>query len=81
MEELVRYMRAVVLLQIQALQPSGASGGAVKLDILLSRAGFAHKEIAAMLGKTQAAVAKSISRAKAGKQDESDPTTDGASYE
>jgi DNA-directed RNA polymerase specialized sigma24 family protein len=50
-------------LQLQAL-----TGGAAyqKPEQLLERAGFAHKEIAEMLGKSPNAVTKTLIRAKAG---------------
>ena len=38
-----------------------------KPELLLSKAGFQHKEIADLLGKSQAAVAKTISRGRAAK--------------
>lgn len=63
MEELAKYLKALVLFQIQALlDPSEVA----KPEFLLSRAGFAHKEIADLLEKNPAAVAKAISRGKAG---------------
>jgi DNA-directed RNA polymerase specialized sigma24 family protein len=61
MEELVKYMRAMVVLQLQALPNDEASQ---KPELLLSRAGFTAREIADILGKNQAAVAKAIERAK-----------------
>jgi phage regulator Rha-like protein len=61
MEELVKYLRALVFLQVQTL-----SGGEAfqKPELLLSRAGLTSREIAEALGKNQAAVAKTIERAK-----------------
>lgn len=61
MEELVKYLKALVFLQVQAL-----SGGEAfnKPELLLSRAGLTAREIAEALGKNQAAVAKAIERAK-----------------
>jgi hypothetical protein len=61
MEEMVKYLKALTFLQLQ-----NVTGGAAyaKPEWLLERAGFSHKEIATMLGKTQAAVSKSISRAR-----------------
>ena len=64
MDELIKYMRALVLLQVHAPTPAGASAGP-KPEVLLARAGFPHKEIADLLGKSAGAVAKSVSRAKA----------------
>ena len=61
MEEMLKYLRALTFLQLQNI-----SGGAAyaKPEWLLERAGFSHKEIAEMLGKTHHAVSKTISRAR-----------------
>jgi DNA-directed RNA polymerase specialized sigma24 family protein len=61
MEELVKYLRALVFLQVQTL-----SGGEAfqKPELLLSRAGLTAREIGEALGKNPAAVAKAIERAK-----------------
>ena len=61
MDEMVKYLKALTFLQLQTV-----TGGAAyaKPELLLERAGFNHKEIADMLGKTHQAVSKSISRAK-----------------
>jgi DNA-directed RNA polymerase specialized sigma24 family protein len=69
MEEMVKYLKALTSLQLQAV-----TGGAAyaKPEWLLERAGFTHKEIAQMLGKTQHAVSKSISRAKLSARGESE---------
>jgi predicted transcriptional regulator len=61
MEELVKYMKALVMLQTRLIAESLP---AVKLEVILSAAGLSHREIAEMLGKSQAAVAKTISRSK-----------------
>jgi hypothetical protein len=61
MEELVKYLKALVFLQVQTL--SGGEGFQ-KPELLLSRAGLTAREIAEVLGKNQAAVAKAIVRAK-----------------
>jgi hypothetical protein len=61
-EELTKYMRALVFLQVHQLAGETAFSG--KPELLLSRAGFTAKEIAAVLGKKEAAVAKAIERAK-----------------
>jgi len=61
MEELVKYMKALVMLQARVIAESQP---AVKLEVVLSVAGLSHREIAEILGKTQAAVAKTISRSK-----------------
>jgi DNA-directed RNA polymerase specialized sigma24 family protein len=60
-EELVKYMRALTFLQLQAMTGNNSIG---KPEVLLSKAGFTHREIADLLGKTTGAVAKAISRAK-----------------
>jgi DNA-directed RNA polymerase specialized sigma24 family protein len=61
MDEMVKYLKALTFLQLQAV-----TGGSAyqKPELLLERAGFKHKEIADMLGKTAVAVAKTLSRAK-----------------
>lgn len=65
MEELIRFAKAQLLLQLQAVQIlADRNGAAFKPEVLLADAGFAHKDIAAMLGKSQMAVSKAISRAK-----------------
>jgi DNA-directed RNA polymerase specialized sigma24 family protein len=61
MEELVKYVKALVFLQAQSLNANEAP---VKPELLLSRAGLKNAEIALILDKTEAAVAKSIQRAK-----------------
>lgn len=61
MDELVKYMKALVFLQLQAVTGSNAVG---KPELLLSQAGFSHREIADMLGKKPPAVAKALSRAR-----------------
>jgi hypothetical protein len=62
MEEFVRYLRALVYLQSQAIR---SEEGAVKTEVLLAKAGLPYKEIAEILGKSEMAVAKTVSRAKA----------------
>ena len=63
MEETVKYLRALTFLQLQSLT-DGTSFS--KLEVLLERAGFTIKEIADLLNKSEAAVAKSLQRARAG---------------
>lgn len=58
--EVVKYLRALLLLQIQALTNGDE---VVKPELLLSRAGLGTREIAELLGKNAAAVAKAIQRA------------------
>lgn len=73
MEELVRYMKAMVMLQVRVaeLLADKEDGVSVRPELLLAEAGFGAREIAGMLGKSQAAVAKSISRARSARRSES----------
>lgn len=58
-------MRAMVLLQLHAAQVlSIQSGATFKPEVVLGDAGFNARDIASMLGKSPAAVAKAISRAR-----------------
>jgi len=61
--ELVKYTRALLLLQVQALNKTEDP---VKPEILLARSGLAAREIADLLGKNSAAVTKAIQRAGKG---------------
>lgn len=61
MEELIRYTKALVFLQLQQATGVDVFG---KPELLLARAGFPHREIAELLGKSPAAVAKAISRSR-----------------
>jgi DNA-directed RNA polymerase specialized sigma24 family protein len=61
MEEVVKYLKALVALQAQAMSPEES---VAKPEILLSRAGLKAGEIAELLGKKTTAVAKTLSRAK-----------------
>jgi DNA-directed RNA polymerase specialized sigma24 family protein len=63
MKELLRYTKALLVLQIAALSTSDEQA---RPEILLARAGLPVGEIAKLLGKNPAAVAKAIQRA--GKQ-------------
>lgn len=61
MEEVVKYLKALVFLQAQALaEPEQRQ----KSELLLAKAGLKYAEIAELLGKTEAAVSKAVSRAK-----------------
>jgi hypothetical protein len=62
-EVLLPYLKALVLLQLEALRDQEIDA---KPELLLHRAGIGMPEIAEMVGKTYAAVAKSINRAKGG---------------
>ena len=72
MEELIRYARAMLLLQLKQVEmpASGGKAPVIRAELLLADAGFAAREIADLLGKNYAAVAKAVSRARAtrGKQ-------------
>ncbi len=61
MEELLKYMKALVYIQAQQIRSEDA---AVKAEVLLAQAGLSYKEIAAMLNKKEAAVAKAVNRAQ-----------------
>ena len=67
MQELVRYARALLLLQLKQVDMAAQAGKgpAVRPEPLLADAGFGAREIADLLGKNYAAVAKAISRARA----------------
>lgn len=62
-DELVKYTRALVLLQVRSLNKTDDP---VKPEILLARAGLGAREIAELLGKNSAAVAKALHRAGKG---------------
>ncbi len=58
--ELLKCTKALLLLQLQgAARPEDR----LKPEIVLARAGFSAREIAALVGKNPAAVVKSIQRA------------------
>jgi hypothetical protein len=61
MEELLMYIKAMVYLQAQCLPDIEQKA---KPEVLLARAGLKYAEIALILGKSEAAISKSISRAK-----------------
>jgi DNA-directed RNA polymerase specialized sigma24 family protein len=66
MQELVRYARALLILQLKQLELAAESGTGptIRSELLLADAGFGTKEIANILGKNYAAVAKAVSRAR-----------------
>lgn len=66
MDGLEKYLKALVFLQVNQ-QTGGAAG---KPEFLLHKAGLRAKEIAEILGKKEAAVAKAISRARADSEKE-----------
>ena len=61
MDELLRYMRALVLLSLNDIKEEEERQGP---DVVLSRAGFTNPEIAQLLGRTAAAVQKAIERSR-----------------
>jgi DNA-directed RNA polymerase specialized sigma24 family protein len=62
--ELVKYLRALLLLQLQGLTKTEDP---VKPEVLLSRAGLNPREIAELLGKNLSGVVKAIQRAGKGR--------------
>jgi DNA-directed RNA polymerase specialized sigma24 family protein len=58
--DLVRYTKALVAIQIQAMSKNEDP---IKPEILMARAGLPAKEIAELLGKSPDAVKKTIQRA------------------
>ena len=65
MEEMIKYLRALVFLELEKQTGSAFA----KPELLLEKSGFAHKEIAEILGKKIGAVSKTISRAKKSQND------------
>jgi hypothetical protein len=65
MDELIKYVRALVYLQAQSMVVEGSTAQA---DFLLSKAGLSHREIGEILGRTEQAIAKSVSRARAARK-------------
>jgi DNA-directed RNA polymerase specialized sigma24 family protein len=61
--ELVKYTKALLLLQLQGLSKTDDPE---KPELLLARAGLSAREIAELLGKKSGAVAKAIQRAGKG---------------
>jgi DNA-directed RNA polymerase specialized sigma24 family protein len=61
MEELLKYTKAMVALQLQLLADSTER---TKPELLLANAGFSHKEAAELLGKNAKAVQKTVERAR-----------------
>lgn len=61
MDEVAKYMKALVHLQIASMYPVDPP---LKPELVLRNAGFSNPEIADFLGKKTDAVAKAISRAK-----------------
>jgi DNA-directed RNA polymerase specialized sigma24 family protein len=61
--ELVKYAKALLLLQLQGL---AKTDDPVKPELLLARSGFNPRQIGELLGKNSGAVAKAIQRAGKG---------------
>ncbi len=61
--ELVKYTRALLLLQVQGLDKTDEP---IKPEVLMARAGLSARENAELLGKNSGAVAKAIQRAGKG---------------
>ena len=61
--ELVKYTKALLLLQVQGLNKTDEP---IKPEVLMARAGLSAREIAELLGKNSGAVAKAIQRAGKG---------------
>jgi hypothetical protein len=80
MEEMVKYLRAMVQLQLLEAQAIGEREGRVpKFELLLADAGFSNAQVAEMLGKTVGAAAKAISRGRAARRglaDVAEPQTE-----
>ena len=68
-EEFIKYLKASVSLQAQIV---ASLEGAVKPEILLGWAGLTHKEISSLVGKSQPAVSKIISRSNLSRKDKDD---------
>jgi DNA-directed RNA polymerase specialized sigma24 family protein len=61
MEEVVKYLKALLALQVRVFSEAQP---AIKVEVLLNRVGLTHAEIAEVTGKKTAAVAKTISRSR-----------------
>ncbi|HXN00213.1 MAG TPA: hypothetical protein VN982_17250 [Candidatus Dormibacteraeota bacterium] len=57
--EILKYTKAMLAMHIQALNKTDE----FKPEIVLARAGLSARDIAELLGKSQAAVAKALQRA------------------
>lgn len=79
MDELAKFLRATLLLNIWSVQQSAQRSGvtAPKIELMLSDSGFTIKEIADLVSKSPAAAAKAVSRAKAARRgDHTDDESD-----
>lgn len=62
MEQLEKYLKALVLLQLNGSELD--DGSSPKPELLLHKSGFTASEVAELMGKSKAAASKAISRAK-----------------
>lgn len=62
MEELVKYLKAILAVQMHAGMEEDRRP---KLELLLHNAGLTAREIGELLGKSEAATSKAITRARA----------------
>lgn len=69
-DELVKYMKALLLLQLAETHAAATRDGRLtpRLELMLSDAGFGNREVAELLGKSVAATAKAISRGRAARK-------------
>jgi DNA-directed RNA polymerase specialized sigma24 family protein len=87
MEELAKYLRAMLQLDIWTAQQNAERNGTTppRLELVLADSGFSTKEIADLLGKSVVAVSKAVSRArsarKSAQRDESSVGEGGANGE
>ena len=70
MNELAKYLRAMLALSVWSAQQTAERSGVAgpKVELLLADSGFAIKEIGELLGKTPGAVAKAVTRARAARR-------------
>lgn len=67
MEDLEKYLKALLLLKLDGLNEGDTKP---KPDVLLVSAGFTAKEAAELTDRSEAAVRKAVSRARAAKDGE-----------
>lgn len=70
MDELAKPLHALLLLTISSMQQAAERSGAAapKFELVLADSRYSNKEIAEILGKTVPAVAKAVSRGRAGRR-------------
>jgi len=81
-DELLRYMRAMVMLQLHTARvvADDIEHTPLRPELVLADAGFSSREISTMLAKSPAAVAKAITRGRAARRGNTDPV-EPASFE